>query len=59
MACSSSVSSARDRGDGPGAVHRLGDGAAARHLADVLAEVADGHAAIDRDLALVGLLLAP
>src|SRR5262249_23847291 len=37
----------RDRADRTGAVHPLGDGAAARHLADVLAEVADGHAAID------------
>ena len=48
----------RDRADRAGAVHRLGDDAAAAHLADVLAEVADGHAAIDGDLALVGLLLA-
>ena len=39
-----------------GAVHHLGDRAAARHLADVLAEIADGDAAIDRDLALVRLL---
>ena len=30
----------------------------ARHLADILAEIADRDAAIDRDLALVGLLLA-
>ena len=46
-------------GDGAhrtGTVHHLGDGAAPRHLADVLAEVADGDAAIDRDLAFVGLL---
>ena len=41
-----------------GAVHHLGHGAAARHLADVLAEIADGHAAIDGHLALVGLFLA-
>ena len=47
----------RDRSDRPGAVHHLRHGAAARHLADVLAEIADGHAAIDRDLALVGQLL--
>ena len=40
-----------------GAVHHLGDGAAAGHLAHVLAEVADGDAAIDGDLALVGQLL--
>ena len=58
MAASSSFSSAATRADRAGAVHHLGDGAAARHLADVLAEVADGDAAIDRDLALVGLLLA-
>ena len=37
-----------------GAVHHLRHGAAARHLAHVLAEVADGHAAIDGHLALVG-----
>ena len=49
---------ARHRAHRAGAVHRLGHGAAARHLADVLAEVADGHAPIDRHLALVGLLLA-
>ncbi len=52
------ASSAATASTGPGAVHRLGDDAAARHLADVLAEVADGDAAIDRDLAVVGLLLA-
>ena len=38
--------------------HRLGDDAAPLHLADVLAEVPDGHAAIDRDLPLVGFFLA-
>ena len=48
----------RDDADGTGAVHHLGHGAAARHLADVLAEIADGDAAIERDLALVGRLLA-
>ena len=58
MAASSSFSSAATRAHRAGAVHHLGDGAAARHLADVLAEVADGDAAIDGDLALVGLLLA-
>ena len=47
-----------DRAHRAGAVHHLGDRAPARHLADVLAEIADRHAAIDRDLALVGLLLA-
>ena len=41
-----------------GAGHHFGDGAAARHLADVLAEVADGHAAIDGHLTFVGQLLA-
>ncbi len=48
----------RDLAHRAGAVHHLGDGAAARHLADVLAEVADGDAAIDGDLAFVGRLLA-
>ena len=48
----------RDRAHRAGAVHHLGHRATARHLADVLAEVADGDAAVDRDLALVGLLLA-
>ena len=38
----------RDRADRAGAVHHLGHGAAAGHLADVLAEIADGDAAIDR-----------
>ncbi len=47
-----------DRADWAGAVHHLGDGAAAVHFADVLAEVADGDAAIDGDLALVRLLLS-
>src|SRR6185437_4745309 len=41
-----------------GAVHHLGDRAAARHLADILAEITDGHAAFDNDLPLVRLLLA-
>src|SRR5436190_343268 len=41
-----------------GAVHHLRHGAASRHLAHVLAEVADGHAAIDGHLALVGRVLA-
>ena len=48
----------RHRADRAGAVHHLGHRAAARHLADILAEIADGDAAIDRHLALVGLLLA-
>ena len=38
----------RHDADRAGAVHHLGDGAAARHLADVLAEIADGDAAIGR-----------
>ena len=48
----------RHDADRPGAVHHLGHGAAARHLADVLAEIADGDAAIERHLALVGQFLA-
>src|SRR5262249_60725341 len=40
------------------AVHPLVDNAAARPLADVLAEVADGDAAIDRHLTFVGMVLA-
>ncbi len=47
-----------DGADGAGAVHHFGDGTAAGHLADVLAEVADGDAAFGGDLAFVGLLLA-
>ncbi len=43
---------------GTGAVHHLGHGAAARHLAHVLAEVTDGHASLDHHLALVGVVLA-
>ncbi len=45
------------RADGTGAVHHFGHGAAARHFTDVLAEVTDGDAAIDRHLTFVGLLL--
>ena len=48
----------RHRAHRAGAVHHLRHGAATRHLAHVLAEVADGHAAIDRHLALVGMVLA-
>src|SRR5215217_3332547 len=44
--------------DWPGAVHHLGDRAAARRLAHVLVEVADGDAAIDGHLALIEVLLA-
>ena len=49
---------AGDDADGTGAIHHLGHGAAAGHLADVLAEIADGNAAIGRDLAFVRQLLA-
>src|SRR4030095_1733794 len=42
----------------PDAIHHRRDRALARHLADVLAEIADRHAGIDRHLAVVGLLLA-
>ena len=38
-------------------IHHRRHGAHARHLADVLAEIADGHAGIDRHLAVVGLFL--
>src|SRR6185369_1357965 len=44
---------ARHGADGPGAVHHLSHGAAARHFTDVLAEIADGNAPIERDLTLV------
>src|SRR5213593_325927 len=53
MAASSSFSSVATAR----AVHHLQHGAAARHLAHVLAEVADGRAPFDGDLALVGMLL--
>jgi hypothetical protein len=48
----------RNRAHRTGTIHHLGDGAAARHLADVLAEIADGYAALDRQLAFIRLLLA-
>ena len=48
----------RQRAHRPDPIHHRGDGAHARHLADVLAEIADGHAGIDRHLAVIGLLLA-
>jgi hypothetical protein len=47
-----------DDTDRAGAVHHFRHRAAAGHLADVLTEIADGDAAIDRDLALVGNLPA-
>jgi hypothetical protein len=49
---------AGDDADGPRAIHHLGHGAAATHLADILAEIADGDAAVGRDLAFVRLLFA-
>src|SRR6202040_2394069 len=39
-------------------VHHLGHSATVRHVAHVLAEVADGNTPIDGHLTLVGLLLA-
>ena len=42
----------------PDAIHHRRDRALARHFADILAEIADGHAGIDRHLAIVGLVLA-
>ena len=48
----------RDLADGTRAVHHFGDRAAAAHFADILAEIADGDAAIGRDLPFVGLVLA-
>ena len=39
----------RDGADRADAVHHLRDGAAARHLADILAEIADRDAALSRD----------
>jgi len=47
-----------NRGDGARALHGLGDRAPPLHLPHALAEVADGDAPVDGDLALVGLLLA-
>ena len=48
----------RDAADRSGAVHDLGHGAMPRHFADILIEIADSDAAIDRHLALVGRFLA-
>src|SRR3984885_12494441 len=48
----------RHRADGPGAVHHFGYRTAARHFTDILAEIADGDATIDRHLTLVRDLLA-
>ena len=52
------VQRVRDLGDRAGSVERGLDDALALHLADVLREVTDGDAAIDRHLAVVGLLFA-
>src|SRR5690606_36244144 len=52
------VERVRGLGHRPGAVERGLDDGAALHLAHVLREVADHHAAVDHDLAVVGLLLA-
>src|SRR5271170_6929509 len=41
-----------------GAVHHFGHSAAARHLADILAEITNCDAPIERDLPLVGQFLA-
>src|SRR5262249_49288197 len=49
---------AGDHADGAGAIHHLSHRAAARHLADILAEIADGYAAVSRDLPFIGLVLA-
>ena len=46
----------RDFRDRAGAVHRFSHHRLALHLSDVLAEVADGDAAVHRYLALVRLL---
>ena len=46
-----------DGGHLAGACHGLLEDAATAHVARVLAEVADGDAAIDGDLPIVGLLL--
>jgi len=42
----------------PDAIHHRRDGAPARHLAHVLAEITDRHAGIDRHLTIVGPILA-
>ncbi len=42
----------------PDAIHDSRDRALARHFADILAEIADRHAGIDRHLAIVGPVLA-
>ena len=42
----------------PDTVHHRRDRAHPRHFADILAEIADGHAGIDRHLAIVGRFLA-
>jgi hypothetical protein len=49
---------ARHDADGTGTVHDLGHRAAARHFADVLAEIPNGNTPVEGDLALVGRFLA-
>ncbi len=44
--------------DRANAIHHGGDGALARHLANILAEIADGHAGIDRHQTIVWRLLS-
>ncbi len=57
MAASSVLELGSHDADRTGAVHDFGDCAAAGHLADVLAEIADRDAAIEGHLAFVGCLL--
>src|SRR4051794_31145588 len=57
MGTSHSPHPARARAARPAPAHPPGSGAGPRHFAHVLAEVADGHPALDRDLPLVGLFL--
>src|SRR5262249_27352100 len=47
-----------NQADGSRTVHHFSDRAATGHLADILAEIANRYAAIDRNLSFVGLLLA-
>ncbi len=47
-----------ERTDRADAIHDRGDGALARHFPDLLAEIADRHAGIDADQAVIGLFAA-
>ncbi len=58
MACFDAVKGVGDIGDVSRAGHGLFDDRAPAQLAHVLAEVPDGHAAVDGHLASVGLFLA-